>query len=114
MEITRWVRHGDGEPTVEVRHGITSLGEAEANPARLLKLVRGHWGIENRLHYVRDVTFLEDGCRIRTQAAPHAMAALRNFVVGLLHGHGARNIAASLRRNAARPQQVIDWVTAPP
>lgn len=114
LEITRWVRQGQGEPTVEVRYGITSLREEEASPARLLKLVRGHWGIENRLHYVRDVTFLEDGCRIRTQAAPQAMAALRNFVVGLLHGHHARNIAAALRRNAARPRRVINWVTTRP
>ena len=50
---------------MEVVHGITSLTPEEANAQRLLELTRGHWGIENRLHDVRDVTLGEDGCRVR-------------------------------------------------
>jgi predicted transposase YbfD/YdcC len=55
-----------------------------AGPAQLLQLIRGHWAIENRLHYVRDVSFGEDGSQIRSGAAPQVLAALRNAVIGLL------------------------------
>jgi hypothetical protein len=112
LEVTHEVtRHG--ERTVDVRYAITSLAESEAGPRRLLQLVRGHWGIENRLHYVRDVTFDEDRSTVRTQACPQAMAALRNAVIGFLHGRRVRNIAAELRRNAGRLARVLAWVTTP-
>ncbi len=63
----------------------------------MLTLARGHWGIENRLHYVRDVTLGEDASRVRTGAAPQVLAALRNAVLALLRATGATNIAATLR-----------------
>jgi predicted transposase YbfD/YdcC len=91
--------------TQEVRYAITSLATASA--ARLLHLVRGHWGIENRLHYVRDVTFGEDASRIRTRSAPQVMAALRNAVLGLLRQHGWENIAAALRHYAWQPTAAL-------
>jgi hypothetical protein len=75
--------------------------------------VRGHWGIENRLHWVRDVTFDEDRCQIRTGAAPQVMAALRNLVIGLFRLSGVRNIAAALRTHAWHAQRAITLVTAP-
>ncbi len=83
------------------------LPPAAACPQRLLALWRGHWSIENRLHWVRDVTFDEDRCQVRVGAAPHVMAALRNLVISLLHLAGAPNIAAALRRNAARPSEAL-------
>jgi predicted transposase YbfD/YdcC len=55
-----------------------------APPQRLLELNRGHWAIENSLHYVRDVTFAEDLSQIRTKTAPHVMASLRNLAISLL------------------------------
>ena len=58
-------RAAGGRTTVEVVYGITSLTRAQANAGQLLTLVRGHWGIENRLHYVRDVTLGADACRVR-------------------------------------------------
>jgi predicted transposase YbfD/YdcC len=87
-----------GKITSEVRYAITSLGK-EAGPAQLLEHIRGHWGIENRLHYVRDVTFGEDASQIRTGAAPQVMAAFRNTVLGILRQAGWTNIAAGLRHN---------------
>ena len=90
-----------GRRTQEVRYAITSLVTAPA--VRLLRLIRGHWGIENRLHYVRDVTFGEDASRIRTGAAPQVMAALRNAVLSLLRQQGWTNIAAALRHYAWTP-----------
>jgi len=83
---------------VEVRYAITSLGP-EVGASRLLRLIRGHWAIENRLHWVRDVTFGEDASQVRTGAAPEVMAALRNLVIRLLRRAGVQNIAAALRGN---------------
>jgi predicted transposase YbfD/YdcC len=86
-----------GKKTVEVRFGLTSLGADRVDAARLLKEVRGHWAIENRLHYVRDVTMGEDASQVRTGSAPQVMAALRNTVLAMLRQAGATNIAAALR-----------------
>ena len=66
----------------------------------MLRLWRGHWGIENRLHYVRDVTFGEDASPVRTGAAPQVLAVLRNLVLALLRNAGSTNIAAALREHA--------------
>ena len=91
-----------GKVSVETAYAVTSLGP-EASPAALLRLWRGHWAIENRLHYVRDVTFGEDASRVRSGAAPEALAALRNVVLGLLRRAGHANIAAALRQLAWQP-----------
>lgn len=86
-----------GKTTVEVVHGITSLKPEKASPKRLLELTRGHWGIENGLHYRRDVTLGEDASRIRKGGAPQVMAALRNSVVHLLSDVGAPSLAGAMR-----------------
>lgn len=88
-----------GKVSGETRFAITSLG-AEAGALALLRFIRGHWCIENRLHYVRDVTLGEDASQVRTGAAPQVMAALRNVVLALLRNAGHVNIAAALRQNA--------------
>jgi predicted transposase YbfD/YdcC len=87
-------------------YAITSLTFAQASPARLADYLRGHWGIENGLHYVRDVAFAEDASQIRTGTAPQVMACLRNLVIGVLSRAGPVNTAAALRhhsRDATRP-----------
>lgn len=96
FEITR-ERTIEGVTTVEVVHGISSLSPERADAKRLLELNRGHWGIENRLHYVRDVTMGEDASRIRKGAAPQVMAALRNSVIHVLSDVVAPSIAAAMR-----------------
>jgi predicted transposase YbfD/YdcC len=83
--------------TGETVCGITSLPPGKADPCRLLKLNRGHWSIENRLHWVRDVTFDEDRSQIRKGSSPRIMASIRNFVIGLFRYLGSTNIAQSLR-----------------
>ena len=72
--------------SAEVAYIVTSLTAAEAGPARLLGLSRGHWGIENRLHYARDVSFNEDRCRAR--ACGRVLATLRNLVLHLIRARG--------------------------
>lgn len=92
-----------GVVTTEVRYAITSLGAA-VGADRLLAYKRGHWGIENRVHYIRDVSMGEDASQIRTGGAPEVMAALRNVVLGLLRQAGWTNIAAGLRYYSWRPE----------
>jgi len=99
--------------TQETHYLITSLAPDVANPQRLLTLLRGHWEIENRLHWVRDVTFDEDRCQVRTGAAPQVMAALRNTAIALLRCLGATNIAAALRTYAGHPDRALALVTDP-
>jgi predicted transposase YbfD/YdcC len=87
-------------------YAVTSLTAAQAHPARLADYVRGHWGIE-ALHHLRDTTFAEDACQVRSGTAPRAMASLRNLAIGILRAHGDRNIAAALRRNARDAARVL-------
>jgi predicted transposase YbfD/YdcC len=87
-------------------YAVTSLGFAQARPARLADLIRGHWAIE-AVHHLRDVTFAEDASQVRTGAAPRAMASLRNLAIGILRAHGHYNIAAVLRHNARDATRVL-------
>lgn len=101
-EVTR-----RGRTTVEWGYAITSLTPAEAGPARLLALWRGHWSIENKLHWVRDVTFDEDRSQVRTGAGPQVLAALRSTAIAALRRAGHPNIAAALRTYAGRPTAAL-------
>jgi predicted transposase YbfD/YdcC len=87
----------------EEAYAITSLDEKRAGAEQLLRLWREHWHIENKLHYVRDVTFKEDKTQVRTGGIPEVMAALRNAAISLMRVTGATNIAAACRRYAAQP-----------
>ena len=97
------VRRHKGKETVERAYAITSLPPERADAARLLEIWRGHWGIENRLHWVRDVIFGEDQSQVRKGSAPQLLAALRNLVIGMLRLSGVKNIAAALRHYSWKP-----------
>ncbi len=99
--------------TREVTYAVTSRGPERAPAAALAAGLRGHWGIENRTHWVRDVTFDEDRSQLRSGAAPQAMAAVRNLAVALLRRAGCTNIAAALRTYAARPHAAVALLLAP-
>ena len=86
-----------------VVYGVTSLGPERAGPERVLGLVRQHWQIENKVHWVRAVTFDEDRSQVRCGSIPQVMAAFRNRVLGLMRWAGETNIAAACRRFAAQP-----------
>jgi hypothetical protein len=85
---------------------ITSLTHAQAGPARLADLIRGHWAIE-ALHHLRDTTFAEDGSQVRTGATPNVIATLRNLVIGVLSRAGPVDVAAALRRHARDPRRPL-------
>jgi hypothetical protein len=86
-----------GRATSETAYAITSLPPERATPTQLLMAWRAHWRIENKLHWVRDVTFDEDRSTVRSGRIPQVMAALRNTAIGLLRLLGATNIAKACR-----------------
>lgn len=96
FELTR-ERTIRGVRTVETVRGITSLSAERADAARLLRLTRTHWGIENGLHYRRDVTLGEDASRVRKGTAPQLLAGLRNSIIHAL-AEVSPNLAAAMRR----------------
>ena len=99
-----------GKTTVETSYVVTSLPATLAGPARIAELLRGHWQIENRLHWVRDVSFGEDASRVRTGNAPRVMASLRNLAISALRLAGHTTIAAGLRhmaRHYRRPLHLL-------
>jgi predicted transposase YbfD/YdcC len=105
--VEREVRKKGEKPSLETAYAITSVPKDAAGPSTLLAWWRGHWGIENRSHYVRDVSMGEDASRIRTGAAPQIMAAFRNAAIGFLRCRGVSNIAEALRRNAAQVRPLL-------
>jgi predicted transposase YbfD/YdcC len=105
LQVTRKVRDrrtGRRRKTQTV-YALTSLSHAKASPARVADLLRGHWSIENGLHWVRDVTYGEDASQVRTANSPHVMACLRNLAIGALSHAGPVNLAAALRRHSRNP-----------
>lgn len=96
--------------TTETVYAITSLRVQQARPAQLAAWIRGHWSIENKLHWVRDVTYDEDRSQVRTRSGPQVMAALRNAAIGILRLTGVTNIAAANRhhaRDSTRPLALL-------
>jgi hypothetical protein len=101
-------RERHGVVTEEVLCGVTSLPPERTDAQGLLSLVRGHWGIENRLFYVRDVSMGEDACRVRTGQGPRNLAIFRNLAIHLVRQVGGQgNVAAALRRHAAHPLEAL-------
>lgn len=96
--------HHNNEATGEVVYAITSLPATKATPEQLANLLRGHWGIENRLHWVRDTAYAEDASQIHAGTAAHLMASLRNLAISIHRLAGHKNITAALRHYARHPK----------
>jgi hypothetical protein len=99
-----------GATTTETVCLVTSQPPKKADASRLLDYNRTYWEIENRLHWVRDVTFGEDHSQVRSGKAPQVKAALTNLTVILLRRKGFSNIAAAVRTHAARPHVALSLV----
>lgn len=115
--LERWrqqVRQGQIVQTEhEVSYAVTSAPPERADATMLLRTIRGLGrGIENRTHYVRDVTFDEDRSQLRSGAAPQAFAASKNLAIALLRRRGWANIAAALRCYAGRPARAVALVAS--
>ncbi|WP_406209447.1 hypothetical protein OG331_47240 [Streptomyces sp. NBC_01017] len=86
---------------------MTSLDAHQACPADLAAAIRGHWGVENSSHHIRDVTFAEDASTVHTGTAPRAMATFRNLAIGVLKVLGANNIAKTTRAIRDEPERAL-------
>jgi predicted transposase YbfD/YdcC len=103
-------RKVNGKWSRETCYAVTSLTPIQASHALFAAIVRGHWGIEDRLHWIRDLDFDEDRSQVRTATGPRIMASLRNLVITILRLAGAASSAAALRyhpRRPGRPPQTI-------
>ncbi len=112
IQITRKTRplRRRGRWHTETVYAITDLPPQHVRPDELAAWLRGHWQIENALHWVRDVTYAEDHSQVRTGHGPQVMASLRNLAISVLRLGGATNIASGLRhhaRDVTRPLAVL-------
>jgi predicted transposase YbfD/YdcC len=116
--VYKKVKGSRGRKKTKVRHavavlGITSLSAREAAGEHLATYVRSHWAIENKIHWVRDVTFREDASKVRTDSRPRIMATLRNLVIGLVRQAGHTRIAATIRKIKNDPHLIYALMGIP-
>ncbi len=100
--------------TRSTHYALTSVPAAAASAAELAAWWRGHWTIENRVHYVRDVTMGEDAQQLYTGHAPQVLAAMRNALLNLLRVAGWTNIAAALRHYSASVDNALRFLGVAP
>lgn len=104
FKLERCFTYGNsGKIHHEIQYGLTSLGAKQVTPEKLLEIIRSEWGIENGLHYRRDVTFLEDKTRMTRKAMARAMACINNLVIALFYKRGFTNHARARRICDANP-----------
>jgi len=95
IAVVEGVRQLDGDPTPERRTYLSSL---DGQAARLLAAVRGHWGIENRLHWVLDLAFREDESRVRVGHAAENLAVVRHVALNLLRREPTAKVGIQTKR----------------
>ena len=104
-----------GKTSIEVSYALTSLPPDQASPEQLAALVRNHWHIENRLHYVRDFSYDEDRCRAYVRDLPRNLASLTNTAISIIRCQSRFQFLPEANRHfAARPQQALDLLLTPP
>lgn len=106
IERYTWDRHG-ARVRASAHLGLTSLDAGQATARDLAELARGHWAIENSLHWVRDVLYREDAHALRKGSGPQVMACLRNLALSALRLAGYESMASALRYHARRPQRPL-------
>lgn len=107
------VRKTGEKVETEVVTGITSLPRERAGAKKLLALTRGHWGIENGLHGVRDGTLREDASRIRRGSATQVMAILRNIAIFVFNRQGYSSAATATRHYVCHPDETLEILSTP-
>ncbi|WP_262386886.1 ISAs1 family transposase [Streptomyces sp. TRM49041] len=107
IRVHRRRRQTSKRETRESVYAVTSLDAHQVGPADLAAAIRGHWGVENSSHHIRDVTFAEDASTVHTRTAPRAMATFRNLAIGALKTLGAGNIAKATRAIRDEPERAL-------
>ncbi|HEU5375711.1 MAG TPA: ISAs1 family transposase [Ktedonobacteraceae bacterium] len=103
-------RTSRGKTSVEVIYGWTSLSPKRCSPQQLLHFNRGHWSVENRLHWRRDAILGEDRCRVRLSPVAHLLAVLNSLVLSLMDLHQVSQVSRQIRRFASHPEEALAWV----
>jgi hypothetical protein len=106
-------RRSGGKIETEVVFGITSLEAERAGAKELLEMTRGHWGIENSLHGVRDGTLREDASRIRKGSASQVMAVLRNIAIFVFAREKHKSAASATRHYVCHPEKALHILSTP-
>lgn len=108
FKLERWVTvQKTGQTRHEIIYGITSLSAEEASPEQLLHMLRSYWGIENGLHYRRDVTLREDQTRFTKDSAAHIMSIINNIVLGIMAKTGYQSVPSARRYFAAHLEEAL-------
>ncbi len=108
--MVKSVRECDGKTETEIRYFISSL---EGNARYLAKAIRSHWGIENSLHWVLDVTFHEDECRIRKKNAPANFSVMKHIACNLLRAMPGKNSMRMKRKMAGWDDDFLTAIVNP-
>lgn len=108
--VRRVVRLATGDITTERVYGLTSLSPDQLDLANLLHRWRGHWGLENRLHWVKHVVLKEDASRVRIGQAPLLLATLRKVVVSFLRAVGFASITEGRRHFALNFDEAMAFI----
>ena len=104
-----------GKTSCEISYALTSLGPAQATPDQLATLLRNHWEIENRLHYVRDFTYDEDRCRVYVRDLPRNLVCLTNTAISIIRSLPQFQYVPEANRHfAARPQEALELLLQAP
>jgi hypothetical protein len=106
----RRVSLATGQISTEIVYGLTSLAPDQLDLDKVLTRWRGHWGIENREHWVRDVIMAEDNSRVHHPTRAHVLAALRNAVLSLCHALGMPSVKNARRHFALNLDQAFSFV----
>lgn len=106
----RVIRLSTGEISTQTAYGITSLASDQLDLSKVLERWRGHWGIENRDHWVRDVILGEDASRVHRVALPHVMACLRNAVISFVRAIGMPHVKDARRHFALNLDQAFSFI----
>jgi predicted transposase YbfD/YdcC len=103
-------RTSEGKSSMEVIYGWTSLSPKRCSPQQLFHFNRGHWSVENRLHWRRDAILGEDRCRVRFPPVAHMLAVLNSVVLSLMDLHHISQVSRQIRRFASHPEEALAWV----
>jgi predicted transposase YbfD/YdcC len=109
LERLVWHDHGKRK-TRQVTYGLTSLTAQQASPCHLLNCTRKYWGIENGLHYRRDVTLREDATRATIGNSGHNLAVINNLVIAICLSNGHKNVARARRLFNAKPEIALETI----
>jgi len=99
-----------GKETIGIRHFLTSRSAAQAPPPRLARLVRGHWAVENNIHWLRDAVWNEDACRTHDPNTACALALLRTALLAPLRRAGHHSPQQAVETFAHKPHLAIQII----